>query len=580
VIAQEDGVIGDADRFSFGIEHIRIGDGGDVHPLGGPGSVTVVVGANNVGKSTVLMQIRDMLMRNELTQPPPRGPRVVTELSARWTGGEDDAEAWIRAHAAVDKSEATERMARPRLQSEAIGHFRNVVQSAGPGRLINWFVSHQTASGRVGMDPAGRLARAGDPPTHPLQVLHLERDKFDELAQVMKLLFGFDLFLDTVSQNFILRLGAPDVPPYTVDSFNPQYDNAVAALPELQSQGDGIRAAFGLIAPLITSLHPLVLIDEPEAFLHPPQARLIGKEIGKQAKDKGSQVILSTHDKNILQGIIESHAPVTILHLTRSDNDAGADLLPPNKVAALWKDPALRYTNALDGLFHSAVIVAENERDAHFYQAAIDHVRSPSGTALPEHNLMFLGSNGKTNMARIVRSLRELGIKTATTPDLDILDDENVIRPLVEAHGGDWADLAEDYRIATAEFGNVPNAPTKANVRTDVIALIDRAPDEKLTEMLAKAITKAVKIPTTRWGDLKTGIVAFKNDRAAATRLIAKLDALGIVLVKVGVLENFVMTRTAPKGPEFLSVAFAENAHTQQDAVEHAQRLLRAADID
>jgi hypothetical protein len=173
-------------------------------------------------------------------------------------------------------------------------------------------VEYQQVGGRIGMENAGRLAKAGDPPSHPLQVLHVDRAKFGELARVMKRLFGIDLFLDTVGQNFYLRLGEPGVSPYTVDTYDPEYDNAVAALPELQSQGDGIRAVLGLLLPLISSLHPLVLIDEPEAFLHLPQARIIGREIGKQAKGKGSQVIIATHDKNILQGVIESNASVTI----------------------------------------------------------------------------------------------------------------------------------------------------------------------------------------------------------------------------------------------------------------------------
>ena len=89
-----------------------------------------------------------------------------------------------------------------------------------------------------------------------------------------------------------------------------------------------------------------------------------------------------------------------------------------------------------------------------------------------------------------------------------------------------------------------------------------------------------MKIPATQWSDLKSGIVAFRSDKAAATRLINKLDDLGIVLVRVGELENFVTTATAPKGPEFLSVAFEENAHTQHAAVDHAQRLLKAANIN
>jgi hypothetical protein len=412
-------------------------------------------------------------------------------------------------------------------------------------------------------------------------VLHYDRNKFDELARVMRLLFGFELYLDTIGLNYFLRIGDPGVPPYLVNSFDHAYDDAVAALPELQSQGDGIRAALGLLVALITNLHPLVLIDEPEAFLHPPQARIIGREIGNQAKDKGAQVILATHDKNILQGVIESNVQVTILHLTRSDDQAAASLLPQTKVAELWMDPALRYTNALEGLFHSAVIVGESERDAHFYHAAIDHVRSASEPEPPEYNLMFLGSNGKTNLARIAQSLRDLGVRAVSTPDLDILNDETVLRRLVEAHGGNWADLQEDYRRATAEFRNVSNAPTKADIRAKIVALIDTASDEELTEQLAKEITKAVKIPSTRWGDLKSGFVAaFHNDRGAATRLIEKLDALGIALVKVGVLENFVTTTTAPKGAEFLSVAFAEHAHTHPPAVEHAQRLLKAAGID
>lgn len=576
-------VAGEADRFSFNIDRISIGDGGTPLPLGGIGSVTVIVGANNAGKTTVLTQIREMLMLpNQLTRT--GGPRVVTQLVPRWTGGPDDVEAWVREHAAIGTDPRGDTVHRPRLQPVEMRQLRAVVNAPGPGGLINWFVNHLPVSGRIGIDPAGRLPKAADPPTHPIHVLHVDRKKFGELKRVMKKLFGFDLFLDTVGQNFYLRIGEPGVPPYTVDSYDSAYDDAVAALPDVETQGDGIRAALTLLINLITSLHPLVLVDEPEAFLHPPQARLIGREIGKQAKGQRSQVILATHDKNVLQGVIESGTPVTILHLTRKENDTSADLLPPEKVAELWKDPRLRYTNALDGLFHSAVIIAESEQDANFYQAAIDYVRSPSDAGdeaeMPEHNLMFLGSNGKTNMPRIVRSLHDLGVKTVSTPDLDILNNPTVLRSLVEAHGGNWQDLEDDYRRATAEFRNVPNAPSRAEVKANILALIDADNEEKLTEPLATAIAKAVKIPATRWGDLKNGIVAFKSEKAAATSLINKLDALGIVLVKVGELENFVTTATAPKGPEFLTVAFAENAHTHQAAVEHAHRLLDAADID
>jgi predicted ATPase len=105
---------------------------------------------------------------------------------------------------------------------------------------------------------------------------------------------------------------------------------------------------------LITNPVAVTLIDEPEAFLHPPQAQIMGEEIGKLAMEKNSQVILSTHDKDILVGLIKSRAPLDILHLTPTEDTTSSNLFHANDIADLWKDPILRYGNALDGLFASA----------------------------------------------------------------------------------------------------------------------------------------------------------------------------------------------------------------------------------
>jgi hypothetical protein len=206
-----------------------------------------------------------------------------------------------------------EHAVRPGLLPEDIKSMLALRRTPTPGRLINWFVNHQTAGSRMDGTQAGR-PQAGDAPAHPLQVLYKERAKLGHLTRVVKRLFDFDLLLDTVGVNLLFRMGTPDVPPCVVSDFDPKYDQAVAALPQVQAQGDGIKSALGLLVPLISDFYPLVLLDEPEAHLHPPQARIIGVEIGNQARDNGSQVIVSTHDKNIVQGIVESEAPVTILH--------------------------------------------------------------------------------------------------------------------------------------------------------------------------------------------------------------------------------------------------------------------------
>jgi hypothetical protein len=61
--------------------------------------------------------------------------------------------------------------------------------------------------------------------------------------------------------------------------------------------------------------------------------------------------------------------------------------------------------------------------------------------------------------------------------------------------------------------------------------------------------------------------------------LLDALDELGIVAVKVGVLENFAKDVTAPKGPEFLPIALAAKVHEKDDAKQHAKRLIAAAGI-
>lgn len=74
---------------------------------------------------------------------------------------------------------------------------------------------------------------------------------------------------------------APDSTAFTVDRQDDYY-NQVTKLPELQDQGDGMRSFASILLDTFTSDHTITLIDEPEAFLHPPQARLLGKMLAKK----------------------------------------------------------------------------------------------------------------------------------------------------------------------------------------------------------------------------------------------------------------------------------------------------------
>jgi hypothetical protein len=199
----------------------------------------------------------------------------------------------------------------------------------------------------------------------------------------------------------------------------------------------------------------------------------------------------------------------------------------------------------------------------------------------PAHNLMFLGANGKQNLAKLVVRLRGFGMRVVSCPDLDILNNNAVLKPLVEAHGGVWADIEADYRKATNQFKNAPPAPNGEAVKERIMALLESA-DGPITQELADKIKAEVALPKTTWQNLKHyGTKAFREELSSANKLIEYLDRLGIVVVKVGELERFLTTVTVGKSdPAWLSIAFAEGAHTSVEAVDHAKRLLKAAGIN
>lgn len=60
------------------------------------------------------------------------------------------------------------------------------------------------------------------------------------------------------------------------DRLSYEYIQEIEKLPTLHSQGDGMRSYVGVLLHTSVGRESILLIDEPEAFLHPPQARQLG----------------------------------------------------------------------------------------------------------------------------------------------------------------------------------------------------------------------------------------------------------------------------------------------------------------
>ena len=106
-----------------------------------------------------------------------------------------------------------------------------------------------------------------------------------------------------------------------------------------------------------------MLIDEPEAFLHPTLSRKLGREMATLANERDGNIFASTHSSSFLKGCVESGTPTNIVRLTYSAPKATARALAPEKLKELMRDPLLRTAGLLDALFYHGIVVGEGDSE-------------------------------------------------------------------------------------------------------------------------------------------------------------------------------------------------------------------------
>jgi hypothetical protein len=259
-------------------------------------------------------------------------------------------------------------------------------------------------------------------PTNNLQILFSNDVKRRELRRIIHDTFGSYLVIDPTNMG---RLRVRLSPREPVDDREERgwHEEAVkfhaAALP-IEATSDGVKAFTGIITEIIAGDPEVIMIDEPEAFLHPALSFNLGKEIGRATTGSEKRVFVSTHSADFLMGCIQSGASLTIVRLTYQDGTATARILPSEDILRLMRNPLLRSTGVLNGLFYKFVIVTEGDADRAFYQE-INHrlLRFKPEWGIP--NCLFLQAQNKQTIQKIIRPLRDMGIPAAGVVDIDVL---------------------------------------------------------------------------------------------------------------------------------------------------------------
>ncbi|WP_230195027.1 ATP-dependent nuclease [Streptomyces coriariae] len=568
---------GDAANFDVFISNLVTRKGEAITPP--RGGVTVIVGGNNAGKSTFLRDVWTKLSRpsNSVYRS-----RLIDKVEIAREGEQADFFCWCNEHSVWSgvKSRAgfvaSDTYARVTVnnikqfckQSKTVGNL------AGIASLL---VQRGDLNNRLQVvEPVDQRDELHDPPAHPLHRLQDDPELLKTVQSLSERVFRQKLTLERIGRKTQLRVGETIIAAPTVDAITPEYVKSLSDLDPLDKQGDGMKSFLGLLLPLVTASCRIMLIDEPEAFLHPPQAKIAGTVIGELAADRGIQIFIATHDRNFLVGLLEAQAPVAVVRLDRNEDGTTVHQLDHQLVRELWDEPVLRYSSVLDGLFHRAVVLAESDGDCRFYAASLD---AAPGLDFSPGDIQFTPVGGKDGFSRVLKALRSVSVPTVVVADLDLLNNEGRTKFFVEMLGGEWRCFADDYKKATQQF----RVPKTSKTRSQVLELVKRVLEQdsekrydKDTEAIIQAAIRAERSP---WQNLKDyGIRAFKGGEAvsASGRLLSGLEDLGAVLVREGELERLAPDVQSRKGPDWIVEALQRQSYRNSLAQQHIALVISA----
>lgn len=156
--------------------------------------------------------------------------------------------------------------------------------------------------------------------TNYLSSVRFNVDLLNDLSTKVKQLFKKDIYLDsqTLGDRIAFRVGN-DFSEFKNNGELSQNDaNNLYKVDLLDNQGDGLKSFVSTFLSLNSKEGDLILLDEPEAFLHPPLARQLGEMIG--SIDNGdTTVFVATHSVEILKGILSKNQNVNVIRITRTD---------------------------------------------------------------------------------------------------------------------------------------------------------------------------------------------------------------------------------------------------------------------
>lgn len=433
--------------------------------------LTILVGANNAGKSTVIEALRALIQQNQnpsFTQGR-RNQKAGDMVQLHLTDGNGNS---TELRSIVPGSSETER----HPQSQTID--LNKVLVLPSRRTFNPYFS------RSELDRINYVSNIGFPAIRTSTV--------DQ--------FAYRLFTALKNQekfNQILGKVLNPVPDWTIDQMDTgNYFLKIKtgeAAHSSEGLGEGLVSLFYIIDALYdSSPGDAIVIDEPELSLHPSLQRKLAILFTEYAADH--QIILATHSPYFLSlEALQNGATVARIHLNKGASQISqlseASAKGISTLLRNYNNPHIFGLNAQEAFFlEDQVVLVEGQEDVVFYQIVQQQINVHlQGT------FFGWGVGGAPNMEKIADVLKDLGF----TRVVGILDGN---QDLLLAK---LSSKFPDFHFFAIPANDVRTKPERS-YKTSVMGLLDdsnkeiRHEYEDITrELFIKANTYLAKVTAT-----------------------------------------------------------------------------------
>ncbi|WP_373818246.1 ATP-dependent endonuclease [Glaesserella sp.] len=393
--------------------------------------VTVFIGPNNSGKSQTLIEIQKYISSGDksfskLLDNIELFEYSFDEFSEKFLNNlklpeSIDYRPYDKNHEYIGKYDKNKQIYLPSLRHD-LSYINNIENSNSSSlfEVFSYYVLKLDGYNRLSLiqdKPTGDLQR---PPQNSFSKLFVDDALMEKVRNIVFDAFKRYLVIDPTNPgSFRLRLSDEKPASLIEKSLTKEaigfHKNAIL----LTDSSDGVKAFIGIVISLIADESKCILIDEPEAFLHPTLSYKLGKEM-TSLLNEDQRLFISTHSADFLMGCVQNNVGINIVRLTYDAQGSTARVLTQEKLKPLMQNPLLRSIGVFNALFYNAVIVTEADADRAFYQEINERLlreKDPRGI----DGCLFLNAQNKQTVWDIVKPLRELGIPTVGIVDIDVI---------------------------------------------------------------------------------------------------------------------------------------------------------------